>query len=153
MVLRAAVSSDSSASTSEEGDEHDHGDEEVPDDFKDLENPNKSDDADAIEAGMKLYEDECARCHGDHGEGDGPDAGDLKESPPNLVDHDASDWGDDFFFFRVTIGEPEHDMPSFEKSLSDKERWQIITYLRSLQSGSHDNSASDTTDSDASSSS
>ena len=39
---------------------------------------------------------------------------------------------DAYLFYRVSTGKPGTAMPSFHGVLDETERWQVITYLRSL---------------------
>jgi mono/diheme cytochrome c family protein len=73
----------------------------------------------AEDAGERLYNSQCARCHGPEGRGGrGP-----KLVPFKLSDQEA---------FRL-IRMPECDMPPFpESELSDKDVQEILSYLRAL---------------------
>ena len=78
--------------------------------------------AEAVAAGRVLYQDHCAQCHGPSGEGHG-------HRPPV---HSARVAGasDGELFWLLTNG--YRGMPRWTR-LPEAERWQIATYLRSLQ--------------------
>jgi mono/diheme cytochrome c family protein len=85
-----------------------------------------------ISQGKTLYEEECARCHGQSGKGDGPDAATLT-SPPNDFTNQAfmaqnSAAG---LYQAITYG-VQSDMPAFSDALDDDERWSLASYLRTL---------------------
>jgi mono/diheme cytochrome c family protein len=82
-------------------------------------------DASAVEGGAALYKDHCLQCHGRDLSGDGKKVPSLKTSEIR----NASD-GDLEWFLRQ--GDLRHGMPSWS-GLPLAQRWQIITYLRSLQ--------------------
>ncbi|HZU27820.1 MAG TPA: c-type cytochrome [Bryobacteraceae bacterium] len=75
-------------------------------------------------AGRKLFERECAYCHGPNGEGKPGGAPPLKRpdvcsAPPGAL------------FWVLRNGSLRGGMPSFAH-LPEPERWQIVTYIRSL---------------------
>jgi mono/diheme cytochrome c family protein len=114
----------------------DHGHVEAPDEFALLTNPFAGDAA-AIAAGKVIFETSCATCHGPEGAGDGPTAEALDPKPATLADgammHDLSDG---YLFWRVSKGgtmEPFNSaMPPWETGLTEEQRWQVISYVRSL---------------------
>jgi mono/diheme cytochrome c family protein len=75
-------------------------------------------------AGLRLYAANCGSCHGIKGRGTGNIAP-LSEGPTQS----ASD-GEVFGF--ITTGAADNDLPSWA-SLPERQRWQIVTYLKSLQ--------------------
>ena len=77
----------------------------------------------AIAAGEKIYASKCAKCHGDEGRGIGPVPSLAKGRPQKAK------VGELFWF--ITEGNKNNGMPSWA-SLSDKQRWQVVTYLKSL---------------------
>ncbi len=85
-----------------------------------------------------LYEDNCARCHGDRGEGDGPDANLYRPKPASLAaairagDNPSQGGGmtDGEIFWKITEG--RRPMPGFKKQLTDEQRWQLVNFLRTL---------------------
>jgi mono/diheme cytochrome c family protein len=78
--------------------------------------------------GKVVFEKYCASCHGKTGVGLGP-----ASHMPNFTDkrfqdtHPAKD-----LFDRVTRGVVESGMPSWEKILSPEERWNVVSYLKTL---------------------
>ncbi len=76
-------------------------------------------------AGALVYGDHCAQCHGADARGDGRKRPSLRSD--NL--RKATD-GDIEWFLRQ--GDLAHGMPSWA-SLPAEQRWQLVTYLKSLQ--------------------
>jgi len=76
----------------------------------------------AAQAGKKLYARNCLSCHGPSGKGTG--------NVPTLVDGrlDAVAPGEVFWF--ITRGDKANGMPAWA-SLAAKQRWQIVTYVKS----------------------
>ena len=81
--------------------------------------------AGAAEAGRESYNDHCAMCHGEAG-----NAG-LQNSI-DLTSSELQKKSDGALFWYVTHGNLVHGMPSWS-SLPEKERWQLVTYVRELQ--------------------
>ena len=85
-------------------------------------NPFEGQDAAAL-AGKRLYARNCLSCHGKMGKGTG--------NVPSLVDGklDSVTPGEVFWF--VTRGDKDNGMPSWA-SLPAKQRWQIVTFVKSM---------------------
>ena len=90
-------------------------------------------DAKSIAAGRELYAANCADCHGPRGKGDGKMAGDLKKRPTDLTDPAIASEGDDVLFRRISRA--RKPMPSFEKMLTEEQRWHVVNYLHTLSAG------------------
>jgi len=77
----------------------------------------------AAQAGKKLYARNCLSCHGPAGKGTG--------LVPSLVDGrlDSVTPGEVFWF--ITRGDKDNGMPAWV-SLPAKQRWQIVTYIKSM---------------------
>ena len=79
----------------------------------------------AVHAGAILYRDHCQQCHQADAAGDGKKKPSLKTERVRTATDGDLEW-----FLRQ--GDLGHGMPSWS-SLPEAQRWQIITYLRSLQ--------------------
>lgn len=96
--------------------------------------------SESTDKGKKLYKEmKCWECHGEHGKGDGPKSDRLKD-----------DWGDPILPFDFTTGAlklgfaPENvytayttgldgsGMPSYEDSMSEEDRWHLVSYTLKL---------------------
>lgn len=77
----------------------------------------------AVAAGAVLFHNNCARCHGDNAEGKG--------SRPNLRSDAVRQMTDGDLYWILKNGDVFHGMPRWS-GLPEQERWQIITYIRSL---------------------
>lgn len=80
-------------------------------------------DPDAVAAGKKLFERHCGECHGDSAEGGkkGPSlrAVEVQQATPGTL------------FWLLTNGAVRRGMPVWSK-LPEPQRWQIVSYLKSL---------------------
>jgi mono/diheme cytochrome c family protein len=96
----------------------------------------------SVNAGYRLYQANCAACHGVDGNGGGPLAGTTEVQPPSLRAH-LSDHSDGDLFYWISNGLPG-GMPAWSDRLSETERWHLVNYLRSLngQAPTPDGSAS-----------
>lgn len=88
-----------------------------------------------IDSGRKLFEQNCARCHGPKGYGDGKDGESLDPRPANIAAASKMPMATDGYLY-WTIAEGGAPlgtgMPAFGGVLKDDEIWKIITYLRVL---------------------
>lgn len=80
--------------------------------------------ASAARKGHELFEAQCSMCHGMDGRGLANAANFHKES----VQRES----DGTLFWKITNGNQNKGMPPF-KHLSEDERWQLVTYLRTLR--------------------
>ena len=106
--------------------------------------------SETISSGEKLYEVNCLVCHGTTGKGDGPARDYLLKHgglPPADVTGPATVMASDVEVkgfissggrIAYYVGENKWDspsaMPMFSKLLTDEEQWQLIHYLRYIQS-------------------
>jgi mono/diheme cytochrome c family protein len=89
-------------------------------------NPFPWDDADAIHAGRDLFSAQCAACHGQDGSGGLPNTPDFTSSAMrHELESDTAD-----LFCILTDGEGA--MPGFARTLSEEQRWQLLTFLHAL---------------------
>lgn len=85
----------------------------------------------AIKNGKALYQQLCAICHGDKGKGDGLASAALNPKPANFVSDKFNKQTDGAVFWKLTEGKPP--MASYKESLSTTQRWQLVSYLKSLK--------------------
>jgi cytochrome c len=83
------------------------------------------------EKGKTIFNAQCALCHGPQGNGDGP--GGLKLNPrPGVLSSDAvQKQTDGALFWKITNGKPP--MASYKFTYSDKQRWDLVNYIRELR--------------------
>ena len=109
----------------------------IPKEYKGLKNPLKPTEEN-LKAGEKIWKEQCVACHGESGKGDGPAGKSL--NPP------AADLSfifkrpiaqDDFLFWTISEGGVKFGtaMPAYKNILSEKQRWQVILYLRKKFTG------------------
>lgn len=83
--------------------------------------------------GKKLFKENCAACHGETGAGDGPLAASLDPAPTNFLDANRMAQLSQFALYNtITLGVDGTSMVSYEKTLSDEERWDLAFYIDSL---------------------
>lgn len=89
-----------------------------------------------IENGKALYVENCAPCHGDTGLGDGEQGKQLPVTviPIGLPDY-ANKAAPEKWYTTVTQGNLDRFMPPF-LSLSDQERWNVVSYAFTLHTTS-----------------
>jgi len=108
---------------------------EPPEEYYGKTNPFANDKA-AIQAGEKIYRKNCTSCHGDSGSGDGPAASSMEPKPQDLT-KSVSTLADDYLFWRISEGgemKPFNSgMLAWKSILTEQERWQVVTYLRTLR--------------------
>jgi mono/diheme cytochrome c family protein len=82
-----------------------------------------------VAAGKKLAETNCVSCHGASGKGDGPAAAALNPKPADWTSPRVQKETDGELFWKISNG--RGPMPPW-KHLSEKERWDLVTYVKSL---------------------
>jgi copper transport protein len=82
-----------------------------------------------IEAGQRIYLQNCATCHGAEGKGDGPAAANLNPKPADLTVHAPLHTEGDLYWW-VTHGISGTAMPAWESTLTDLQRWQVVTFVK-----------------------
>lgn len=97
---------------------------------KELKNPIKA-DARSLSRGKPLFMTYCSPCHGVEAKGDGPVT--KKFPPPPDLHLDIFRKRTDGWIY-ATIRDGGPLMPAYGEALSERERWDVVNYLRKLQS-------------------
>lgn len=95
-----------------------------------LKNPEPNND-ETRDAGKKLYARHCASCHGPGGKGDGGMA--LAGGTPSDLTDETWDYGstDGEIFVSIRDG-VSADMLAYKEKLTEKQIWQVVSFIRSL---------------------
>ncbi len=94
-----------------------------------------------VDAGRQLYKSAgCVSCHGPAGHGDGPAAAALKDTwgnpiTPRDLTQGPMRWGntENDLYRTLLIGIAGTPMPAFEQTLTDKQLWSLVGFLKSMQ--------------------
>jgi len=92
-------------------------------------NPEPGDLTSATRGGM-LFAQNCARCHGSGGRGDGPEGVNLPSRPRDLTAPRMHDLTDGEIFQTISAGRGY--MPSWGDRLSEVQIWDLVNYVRTL---------------------
>jgi mono/diheme cytochrome c family protein len=84
----------------------------------------------ATKKGQNIFNTQCSICHGEKGLGNGIGGASLHPHPANLTADSVQNQSDGAIFWKITTGNPP--MASYKNVLSDKERWDLINYIRKL---------------------
>lgn len=124
--------------------EHENGDTHGPDEHMSAEGHDVPEEAaavpnlieaddESVEIGAELYASNCATCHGESGEGDGPASAALETKPADLHESHVQDLSDGALFYIVSHGRPDTPMPAWDNVLSEEERWHVVNFLRTFR--------------------
>jgi mono/diheme cytochrome c family protein len=102
---------------------------EAPAEARLLQNPMKGDGR-TVERGKRLFRQHCVPCHGETGVGDGAMARKLGYKPANLALERLNQQTDGEVFWKISKG--KDPMPDFAKEMSARERWDVVSYVRTL---------------------
>lgn len=89
------------------------------------------DDEASISAGKEIWAQQCKSCHGVKGAGDGAKAEKLEITCGDFASKETQDLSDGSLYWKITEG--RKPMPSFSAKLTDVERWQVVSYMRTLK--------------------
>lgn len=101
----------------------------APQSAKKMKNPVKATKV-SVQKGKEIYEQKCALCHGDKGDGKGPAAAGLNPKPTTFQGSHGEKMTDGEHLWKITTG--RGPMPSYEKELSVEERWHVINYINTF---------------------
>jgi thiosulfate dehydrogenase len=85
-----------------------------------------------LQAGIKLYAQNCMVCHGASDGGASNIAVGLFQEAPQLVRHGVEDDPEGKIFWKVKHGIRLTGMPSFSKTLQDPQIWQVTLFLKHM---------------------
>ncbi len=103
----------------------------IPANAKSLVNPLK-DSAQFLPEAQMIYRKNCRPCHGNSGKGDGPSAYTLDPKPADHSSDKVQNNTDGELFWLISNGHTETPMVSFRRTITEKERWKLVLYIRSL---------------------
>ncbi len=89
-------------------------------------------DATSVARGAELFMINCAMCHGETGEGNGPIANHIQNKPANLTSDTVQSKSDGALFLTITNGVTGR-MPALNENFTVRERWDIVNFLRTLK--------------------
>ena len=84
-----------------------------------------------IVVGFCSYEAHCVACHGAAGVARQPRAGGMEPSPPYLLDSTRKFTAPQLFWI-VQNGIKMTGMPSWRKSMTDDETWNVVAFLEAM---------------------
>ncbi|MBI4186160.1 MAG: c-type cytochrome [Chloroflexi bacterium] len=100
--------------------------EEPPAPYAGMKNPFPWDDTSVQQEGEKIYQQSCLGCHGITGSNVA--AADFNAAGSSAQIEERPD----FYFWTVSEGRLTKGMPPFKSSLSEEQRWKVLTYLWTL---------------------
>lgn len=107
-------------------------DSSVPAKYEKMKNPLSAKGLDLIEAGGH-YQEHCAVCHGDSGDGVPKFHGLMYPRPTDLRSEDTQEMSDGELYWVVKNGIRWSGMPAFGKPGDDDEHaWKMVAYVRHL---------------------
>jgi mono/diheme cytochrome c family protein len=102
---------------------------EAPPEAKGVQNPMRGDGR-TVERGDKLFQRYCVACHGAQGTADGSLARKMGYKPANLSLEGMQKLTDGEIYWKISKGRTP--MPAFETQLSSRERWDLVSFVRTL---------------------
>ena len=97
----------------------------------DARNPIQPTDDNLI-AGMKVYQTDCAGCHGDINHAHSPFGDAFYPRAPQFGE-DAPDMPENQNFYIIEHGIRWSGMPAWDKTLNDTQMWQLVTFLSNIE--------------------
>ena len=105
-------------------------DEKIPPSADQLQNPIVGDHK-ATSQGARIYKKLCWVCHGDNGNGLGPQAVEIKTKVLSFNDEKVLNRTDGALFWWIENG--GNDMQPYKDILSKKDLWKTVNYVRKTQ--------------------
>jgi cytochrome c oxidase cbb3-type subunit 3 len=83
----------------------------------------------SMQKGARLFQENCATCHGKNADGNGVAGFNFKIQPANLRAM-AKTHKEGEFAYKIRAG--RGDMPSWELVLTDTDIWNLVNYIKTL---------------------
>jgi mono/diheme cytochrome c family protein len=83
----------------------------------------------SVARGKKLYQSQCAMCHGQNADGKGEVVEEMKISPPDFTKPDTLKGRADGEWFAI-LGVGSETMPGQGNRMKDKQKWDLVNFLR-----------------------
>jgi mono/diheme cytochrome c family protein len=87
-----------------------------------------------LKAGLRLYAADCAVCHGASDAKPSAVARGLYQQAPQFARYGVEGDDDGVVFFLVKHGVRMTAMPSFSRTLTDEQIWQVVLFLKNMDS-------------------
>ncbi len=84
-----------------------------------------------LTAGMKLFQSNCAGCHGDINQEESPMAESFYPRAPQFI-HDAPDMPGNQNFYLIKHGIRYSGMPAWGRAMTDQQIWQVVGFLSAM---------------------
>lgn len=85
-----------------------------------------------LTAGVKLYAQNCAVCHGGFSAQATNVAKGLYQKPPQLAKEGVEDDPDGVTFWKISHGIRWTGMPAYDKTLDETQIWQVTLFLKNM---------------------
>jgi len=85
----------------------------------------------SVDRGKKIYDTQCAMCHGAKGDGKGDVAAEMNITPPDFTKPETLQKRTDGELFAI-IGVGSETMPGQGTRLTETRKWQLVNYMRAL---------------------
>jgi len=86
----------------------------------------------SVDRGKRLFQTQCVLCHGIKADGNGDFVGVYGVHPPDFTDPDVLSKRTDGELFYI-IGAGSEKMPGKHTRLTERQRWDVVNYLRSVE--------------------
>ena len=85
-----------------------------------------------LDAGERIYKQNCVNCHGISGKGDGAAAEKLSPKPADLTATATQAIKDAELLEVITFGRPGTAMPGWMREIDEREMRDVLAYIRTL---------------------
>ena len=85
----------------------------------------------SVARGKKLYESQCAMCHGQNADSKGEVVEEMKINPPDFTKPETLKDRTDGELFAI-LGAGSETMPGQGSRMKDKQKWDLVNYLRAV---------------------